>query len=253
MLGTFEDISSSTNLTGLLQAIVTMYNWQLYRHIDAPGWIMGWHWGKKENIANIIGGETREQGDCSKILGPIPHCCKPNPEVIDLLPGVPYNQQTANCCRGGVLSSYAQDPANSVASFQVIVGNSGFTNTTVILPKNFTLMTPGPGYTCGPAVKVPKTKFFTPDGRRVTLAFSKYPSSHSSSSVCISPMSLWSFSLGRGHSNGEVSPMFKVTSLYSSRLLAFVVSASNFGTLLSPKILVSVIFEHLNLLDASRF
>lgn len=157
-----------------MQAIVTMYNWQLYRHIQAPGWIMGWTWAKKEVIWNLIGSETREQGDCSKFKGTLPHCCKRNPEVIDLLPGVPYNQQTANCCRGGVLSSYSQDPATAVASYQIVVGQSGTTNKTVLLPKNFTLMTPGPGYTCGPAKNVEKTKFFSADGRRITLAFSKH-------------------------------------------------------------------------------
>nr|GMD58742.1 COBRA-like protein 4 [Ipomoea batatas] len=38
------------------------------------------------------------------------------------------------------------------------------------LPKNFTLLGPGPGYTCGPAKIVPSTKFFTPDLRRKTQA-----------------------------------------------------------------------------------
>ncbi|KAG0597729.1 hypothetical protein M758_12G016900 [Ceratodon purpureus] len=153
------------------RAIVTMYNQQLYRHIQAPGWIMGWTWSKKEVIWNIIGSETREQGDCSKWKSALPHCCKKTPEVIDLLPGVPYNQQTANCCRGGVLSSFMQDPATSVASYQIVVGNTGNTNITIQLPKNFTLMTPGPGYTCSKAAVVPKTKFLSADGRRTTEAF----------------------------------------------------------------------------------
>lgn len=154
------------------RAIVTMSNWQLYRHIQAPGWIMGWTWAtKKEVIWNMVGAETREQGDCSKFTGNLPHCCKRTPEVIDLLPGVPYNQQTANCCRGGVLSSYMQDPKTSVASFQVIVGNTGNKNTTIKLPQNFTIMTPGPGYTCSSAKVVPKTKFLSPSGRRITEAF----------------------------------------------------------------------------------
>jgi hypothetical protein len=153
------------------RAIVTMYNYQLYRHIQAPGWIMGWTWSKKEVIWNIIGSETRDQGDCSKWKSNLPHCCKKSPEVIDLLPGVPFNQQTANCCRGGVLSSFMQDPATSVASYQIVVGNTGTTNTTIQLPKNVTLMTPGPGYTCSKAVIVPKTRFLSADGRRTTEAF----------------------------------------------------------------------------------
>lgn len=153
------------------RAIVTMSNYQMYRHIQAPGWIMGWTWTKKEVIWNLIGAETRDQGDCSKFHGNLPHCCSKKPDVIDLLPGVPYNQQTANCCRGGVLSSFLQDPATSVGSYQIVVGNTGNTNKTIQLPKNFTLLTPGPGYTCSKAVTVPNTKFLSPDGRRTTQAF----------------------------------------------------------------------------------
>jgi hypothetical protein len=153
------------------RAVVTMYNYQLYRHIQSPGWIMGWTWTKKEVIWNLIGAETRDQGDCSRFHAALPHCCSKKPEVIDLLPGVPYNQQTANCCRGGVLSSFMQDPATSVASYQIIVGGTGNTNKTIQLPKNFTLLTPGPGYTCGKATQVPNTKFLSSDGRRTTQAF----------------------------------------------------------------------------------
>ncbi|KAJ7299887.1 hypothetical protein O6H91_Y122700 [Diphasiastrum complanatum] len=151
-------------------ATVTMLNYQQYRHIDSPGWTMGWHWAKKEVIWNMQGAQATLQGDCSKFHGNIPHCCKPDPTIVDLLPGVPYSMQSANCCKGGVLSSFAQDPANAAASFQVIVGNSGNTNTTVRLPKNITLMTPGPGYTCGPAKKVKASLFPSPDGRRHTQA-----------------------------------------------------------------------------------
>lgn len=76
--------------------------------------------------------------------------------------------QIANCCKGGVVSSWIQDPANAVASFQISVGQSGTTNTTVRAPKNVTLMAPGPGYTCGAAKKVPSSKFVSQDGRRIT-------------------------------------------------------------------------------------
>ncbi|KAM7278962.1 hypothetical protein ACFE04_006096 [Oxalis oulophora] len=122
-------------------AAVTMYNFQQYRHIQSPGWQMGWTWAKKEVIWGMVGAQTTEQGDCSRFKGPDPpHCCKKRPTVVDLLPGTPYNQQTANCCKGGVLSSWIQDPA------------------------------PGPGYTCGPAKIVKPSRFFTPDKRRVTQA-----------------------------------------------------------------------------------
>lgn len=57
---------------------------------------------------------------------------------------------------------------------QVSVGLAGTTNKTVKLPKNFTLLGPGLGYTCGPAKVVPSTVYWTPDHRRKTQALSKY-------------------------------------------------------------------------------
>ncbi|CAK9160544.1 unnamed protein product [Ilex paraguariensis] len=125
------------------RAVVTMYNFQQYRHIQAPGWSLGWTWAEKELIWNMIGSQTTEQGDCSRFKGNIPHCCKKDPTVVDLLPGTPYNQQ---------------DPANAASSFQLSVGAAGTTNKTVRVPRNFTLKTPGPGYTCGPT-KVTITNF----------------------------------------------------------------------------------------------
>ncbi|XP_057517353.1 COBRA-like protein 1 [Amaranthus tricolor] len=151
-------------------AVVTMFNFQQYRHIQAPGWTLGWTWAKKEVIWSMVGGQTTEQGDCSKFKGNVPHCCKKDPTVVDLLPGTPYNQQIANCCRGGVLSSWVQDPGNSVSSFQVSVGQAGTSNKTVKLPRNFTLKAPGPGYTCGPAKIVKPTQYKTADKRRTTQA-----------------------------------------------------------------------------------
>ncbi|KAG8384586.1 hypothetical protein BUALT_Bualt04G0133300 [Buddleja alternifolia] len=151
-------------------ADVTIYNFQQYRHIQAPGWTLGWTWAKKEVIWSMLGGQTTEQGDCSRYKGNIPHCCKKDPTVVDLLPGTPYNQQSANCCKGGVISSWVQDPANAASTFQISVGGAGTTNKTVRVPKNFTLKAPGPGYTCGPAKIVKPTKFLMPDGRRFTQA-----------------------------------------------------------------------------------
>ncbi|KAI0523538.1 hypothetical protein KFK09_005933 [Dendrobium nobile] len=151
-------------------AVVTMNNFQMYRHIMSPGWTLGWSWAKKEVIWSMVGAQTTEQGDCSKFKGNIPHCCKKTPTVVDLLPGVPYNQQIANCCKGGVIAAWGQDPSASVGAFQVSVGLAGTTNKTVKLPTNFTLLGPGPGYTCGPAKVVPSTTFLTPDLRRKTQA-----------------------------------------------------------------------------------
>ncbi|MCO5581125.1 hypothetical protein L7F22_035001 [Adiantum nelumboides] len=151
-------------------AVVTMYNYQQYRHIEAPGWMMGWAWAQKEVIWSMVGAQATLQGDCSKFHGAVPHSCLSKPTVVDMLPGVPYSQQIANCCKGGVLSSWAQDSSSSVGAFQVSVGLAGTSNKTVKLPKNFTLLTPGPGYTCGPATLVPPSQFRTPDGRRTTQA-----------------------------------------------------------------------------------
>jgi hypothetical protein len=96
------------------------------------------------------------------------------PTVLDLLPGVPYNQQFTNCCKGGVVAAWGQDPSSAVSAFQVSVGLAGTSNKTVKLPKNFTLLGPGPGYTCGPAKIVPPTTYLTPDLRRKTQALSKF-------------------------------------------------------------------------------
>lgn len=152
---------------------MTMTNFQMYRHIMSPGWTVGWTWAKKEVIWSMVGAQATEQGDCSKFRMNIPHCCMKNPTVVDMLPGVPYNQQIANCCKGGVVSSWGQDPSAAVSSFQLSVGRSGTTNKTVRLPKNFTLLGPGLGYSCSQAKIVPSTVFLTSDGRRKTQAMSK--------------------------------------------------------------------------------
>lgn len=156
------------------QSTVTIFNFQKYRHIELPGWKLGWTWVKKEVLWDVKGGQATEQGDCSRFKGHIPHSCMKNPTIVDLLPGTPYNQQIANCCKGGVVSSWIQDPEKSVSSFQLSVGQAGTSNKTVRLPKNFTLEAPGPGYTCGQAKIVNPSKFLTPDNRRTTQALSKY-------------------------------------------------------------------------------
>ncbi|KAJ1293556.1 hypothetical protein BS78_01G077500 [Paspalum vaginatum] len=151
-------------------AVVTMYNYQQFRHIGSPGWQLGWTWAKEEVIWSMVGAQTTEQGDCSKFKGNIPHSCKKDPTVVDLLPGTPYDMQIANCCKGGVLSTFNQDPENAISSFQLSVGLAGTTTKTVKLPKNFTLRGPVPGYTCGRATVRKPTMFFSADGRRATRA-----------------------------------------------------------------------------------
>lgn len=152
-----------------------MFNWQQYRHIESPGWKLSWTWAKTEVIWTMVGAQTTVQGDCSLLRSdPLPHCCDRQPVVIDLLPSAPWNLKLANCCKGGVLPSFGQDPANALSVFQLRVGSAGTSNTTVRLPQDFRLSTPsGSGYTCSPALVVEESKFADADGRRFTEAFSK--------------------------------------------------------------------------------
>lgn len=158
----------------MLQAAVTLHNFQMFRHIMNPGWTMGWTWAKREVIWSMIGAQTTEQGDCSRYKANPPHCCMKKPTVVDLLPGVPLNQQYMNCCKGGVVPAWGQEPLGALSSFQLSVGVAGTSNRTVKLPRNFTLLAPGPGYTCGPAKIVPPTTFLTFDKRRRTQAHSQF-------------------------------------------------------------------------------
>ncbi|KAJ0817971.1 hypothetical protein HanPI659440_Chr00c04g0711651 [Helianthus annuus] len=154
------------------QAVVTMYNFQKYCYISPPGWTLSWFWANNEVIWNMFGGQATEKGNCSryKTAPAVPHCCKNTPTVVDLSPEAPYNQQVPNCCKGGVISVWGLDPNSYISSFQITVGESGNTNYTIKVPKNFTLLAPGPAYNCGPAVVTKPTKFITPDGRRITQA-----------------------------------------------------------------------------------
>ncbi|KAK2420107.1 COBRA extracellular glycosyl-phosphatidyl inositol-anchored protein family [Trifolium repens] len=118
-------------------ALVTINNFQKFRQIKNPGWTLGWSWAKKEFIWDMLGAQTTEQGDCSRFKGNIiPHCCKKIPTVVDLLPG-----------------------------------EAGTSNKTVRLLKNFTLLAPGPGYTCSPTKIVPSSIFLSLDKRRTVQAF----------------------------------------------------------------------------------
>ncbi|KAL7617705.1 hypothetical protein Lser_V15G00570 [Lactuca serriola] len=151
-------------------AVVKMNNYQMYRPIMTPGWTLGWTWAKKEIIWSILGAQAIDQGDCKDLPSNIPHSCEKNPRIIDMQPGVPYNQQFLNCCKGGFVSSMGQDPANSVSAFQLSVGNSGNTYKTVGLPKNFSLLGPNQGYTCSPISIVPSSVSLSSGGRRKNRA-----------------------------------------------------------------------------------
>ncbi|KAI3928129.1 hypothetical protein MKW98_023730 [Papaver atlanticum] len=94
-------------------AQISILNKQAFRHIEKPGWRLSWTWQNKEVIWSMSGAEATEQGDCTRIKGSIPpHSCEQQPVIIDLLPGAPYNMQTSNCCKGGVLTTEIQDLPN---------------------------------------------------------------------------------------------------------------------------------------------
>lgn len=119
----------------------------------------------------MFGAEATDQGNCSAFTGDKPHCCEKKPVIIDLLPGAPYNIQSANCCKGGVLSSITQDPTKYISSFEMSVGGSFYNTSSTGIPDNFTLGLPG--YTCGPPIEVEPTKFYEDNGRRKTQAIGK--------------------------------------------------------------------------------
>lgn len=156
---------------------MTINNFQKYRHIQAPK--LKWTWAKKETILNITGAQIKEQGNCSIFKGiVIPQYCKKNPTVVPILPWKNYDKKIANCCKGGVISSWGQNHETAITSFQLSVGSAGTNNRTVVIPKNFSLGAVGNGYACGSTKIVKPTRFVTPDGRRFTQAMSKFPLSY---------------------------------------------------------------------------
>ncbi|MBA0591739.1 hypothetical protein Gorai_008741, partial [Gossypium raimondii] len=172
---------------------VSLLNFQLYRHIEQPGWKLGWEWLGKEVIWSIQGAEATEQGNCSRFKGgQLPHCCENKPLIVDLLPGAPYNIQTSNCCKGGVLSSMIQDPTKYAAVFQMNIRAGGAADSDFDMPQNFSLGVPG--YTCAKPVQVAPSKYSSDGGRRwtqalgtwnVTCIYSQYQAS-TSPKCCVS-------------------------------------------------------------------
>lgn len=160
-----------------LQARVTIQNYYQYRHVDKPGWKVGWSWTKNEVIWSMAGSFATAQGDCSSFKFQTPHSCKQNPVIADLMPDALPENKSEDCCRGGLLSAWAIDPSNSFSSFEMTVGNLE-TNSTGYAPANLTLMAPGPGYTCGPVLETDPTVSSDIGGRRQVQVFSKYSMSN---------------------------------------------------------------------------
>lgn len=132
---------------------------------------MGWDWKGDEVIWSMQGAEATEQGNCSRFKGgQLPHCCERQPFIVDLLPGAPYNMQTTNCCKGGVVTSKLQDPTKYASVFQMSVGANNVTGFS--MPENLTLGVSG--YTCGSAVEVAPSRYSSDGGRRWTQALGKF-------------------------------------------------------------------------------
>lgn len=162
--------------------MVSIHNFQLYRHVELPGWRLGWEWQNDEVIWQMWGAEATEQGNCSRFIGQEkPHSCEKKPTIIDLMPGVPYKMQVANCCKGGILSSMTQDPTKYVAYFQMNFNKASTYNDSLpinstdgiqsSIPRNFELGVPG--YSCGEALQIPPTKITT-NGRRWTQVLGEF-------------------------------------------------------------------------------
>ncbi|KAF9619193.1 hypothetical protein IFM89_005747 [Coptis chinensis] len=163
--------NSSDIVSKCLQARVTIQNYYQYRHVDKPGWQLGWTWASNEIIWSMNGAFATRQGNCSSFKeDPIPHSCQRNPVIADLTPEAPGESQSENCCHDGLLSAWAIEPSKSFSSFEIKVGNLN-NNSSGFMPQNLTIMAPGPGYTCGPLADFKPTIYPVIGGRREQQAF----------------------------------------------------------------------------------
>ncbi|CDO96959.1 unnamed protein product [Coffea canephora] len=144
---------------------VTIQNFYLYRHVDKPGWRIGWTWSQNEVIWSMSGAFATHQGNCSSFKFQTPHSCMKYPDILDWMPdALPQNRSDA-CCKGGILDAWAINPSKSFSSFEMTVGNLGG-NPTGYRPLNLTLLAPGPGYTCSPIIDTDPTVSSVVGGRR---------------------------------------------------------------------------------------
>ncbi|XP_057788523.1 COBRA-like protein 1 isoform X2 [Salvia miltiorrhiza] len=157
-------------------ARVSIRNYHQYRHVERPGWKLGWWWAREEVILAISGGVATKQGECKASTDEKPHCCSPDPEVVDLAPDATTDSRTDGCCHDGVLAAWAIDPPMSYSSFEITVGNLDQNRTGYLAPLNLTLTAPGPGYTCGPVREAPPTVSSVVGGRREEQVFRTWKS-----------------------------------------------------------------------------
>ncbi|KAK3028642.1 hypothetical protein RJ639_037822, partial [Escallonia herrerae] len=145
-------------------ARVTIQNYFLYRHVDKPGWKLGWTWARNEVILSMSGAVATQQGNCSSFKVQKPHSCEKDPIIIDLPESMQQNR-SEDCCRDGLLSAWSINPFKSFSSFEVTIGNVGGTSS-VSKPSNLSLRSPGPGYTCGLIADTDPTVSSVIGGRR---------------------------------------------------------------------------------------
>ncbi|KAK4437694.1 COBRA-like protein 1 [Sesamum alatum] len=166
-------------------ARVTIQNYYQYRHVEKPGWKLGWTWDKDEVIWSMSGAFAIQRGNCSSFKYQVPHSCKPDPVIVDLMPDAMPQNRSDGCCRGGLLAAWAIDPSMSFSSFEIVVGNLE-QNSTGYKPLNLTLLAPGPGYTCGPVMDTSPTVFSVMRGRREEEVFRTWKSTCTYSSYLAS-------------------------------------------------------------------
>ncbi|XP_024989369.1 COBRA-like protein 1 [Cynara cardunculus var. scolymus] len=159
-------------------ARVSIQNYYQYRHVNKPGWKLGFTWSNKEVIWSISGAIATHQGNCSSFKDEIPHCCIPTPQIVDLM-------------HGGVLTARAINAQQSSSSFNMVVGNLQV----VQMPINLTLLVPGPGYTCSPLEDTEPTVSLVIGGRREEQVFRTWKATCTYSSFLANKMPVCCVSL----------------------------------------------------------
>ncbi|KAL5561124.1 hypothetical protein UlMin_030871 [Ulmus minor] len=159
-------------------ARVNIQNYYQYRHVDKPGWYLGWTWTKNEVIWSMKGAFATSMGNCSSFQSDIPHSCQKNPVIADLNPDqASPEKMTEDCCRGGILYPSAINPLKSFSSFEIKVGNlDGNSSVHAQAPQNVSLMAPDPGYSCSPLLDVEPTVSSDIGGRRQVQVFRTWKS-----------------------------------------------------------------------------
>lgn len=152
---------------------MTLENHYQYRHVDKPGWTVGWTWANDEVIWSMNGAFAKDRGNCSSYSSQMPHSCKKDPIIVDFDTDVSPENRSEHCCHGGVLTASAINPLKSFSSFQLEVRNVG-QNPLGQTPNNLTLMAPGPGFTCSPFVDTDPTVSSYVGGLRQDPALSKF-------------------------------------------------------------------------------